>query len=61
MDHMRSNSELYTAIEEFVEDPSQASLEVISSKIKGFDSTSNILQDTIKNLIKEINEERNDG
>lgn len=61
LDHMRANSELYTAVEEFVEDPSQASLEVIASKLKGFDSTSNILQDTIKGIAKEINEENKNG
>ena len=61
LDHMRLNSELYTAVEEFVEDPSQASLEVIASKIRGFDSTSSILQDTIKGMIQEINEEMKNG
>ncbi len=54
---MRTHSELYTAVEEFVEEPSQSSLDVIASKIKGFNSTQDILQDTIKGVIKEVKED----
>lgn len=57
LDHARINSELYTSVEEYIEEPSQAGLEVIVSKLKGLDSTSSILRDTIKMAIKEINEE----
>ena len=58
LDPMRANSELYTAVEEFIEEPSQSSLNVIASKLKGFNSTSDIFQETIKNLIREIKDER---
>lgn len=57
LDHARINSELYTSVEEYIEEPSQAGLEVIVSKLKGLDSTSSILRDTIKMAIKEANEE----
>ena len=60
LDHARLNSELYTAIEEYMEDPSPASLEVVASKIRGLDSSSDILKDTIRAVLKEISEE-NDG
>lgn len=60
LDHSRLNSELYTAIEEYIDDPSPASLEVVASKIKGLDSTSDILKDTIRTVLKEISEQ-NDG
>lgn len=57
LDHARLNTELYTAIEEYIEDPSPASLEVVIWKIKGLDSTSEILKDTIKTVLSEVNEQ----
>jgi len=57
LDHSRLNSELYTSIEEYIEDPSPSSLEVVASKINGLDSTSDILKDTIRAVLKEVNDE----
>lgn len=56
LDHARLNSELYTAMEEYIDDPSPVSLEVVVSKIKGLDSSSGILKDTIRGVLKEISE-----
>lgn len=58
LDHARLNSELYTSIEEYIEDPSPSSLEVVVSKIKGLDSSSDMLKDTIRVVLKDINESK---
>jgi len=43
-------------MEEYIDDPSPVSLEVVVSKIKGLDSSSGILKDTIRGVLKEISE-----
>ena len=58
LDHARLNAELYTSIEEYIEDPSPSGLEVVVSKIKGLDSSSDILKDTIKVVLKDISENK---
>ena len=56
LDHVGMSHELYTAVEEFIEEPSQAGMEVLASKLKGFEFTSNILKDTIKSGTKDASE-----
>jgi hypothetical protein len=45
-------SDLNVAIEEFVEDPSQETLDVLAFKLKGFDVSYDELKESVSDLLK---------
>jgi len=57
LDLNRSTMELYTAVEEFLEDPSQSTLETLSAKIKGYDAMEESLRDSVIKIIKHFEEQ----